>query len=63
MTKTVSVTIREDTVYEGEETFFAGLSLPPGETNVEIGDNDELNTTITDNDGMADCIAVQSYGV
>ena len=46
--KTVIVTIQGDNVFEGEESFTASLSLVPGSTGVEIGQQDSATISIMD---------------
>ena len=46
--KMVTVPIRQDNVFEGEEVFTAILSLSPGSNGVEIGRQSTATTAIVD---------------
>ena len=46
--KMVTVPIRQDNVFEGEEVFTAILSLAPGSNGVEIGRQSTATTAIVD---------------
>ena len=46
--KFVMVPITEDNVFEGEESFTVTLSLVPGSSGVEIGQQGTATTTIVD---------------
>ena len=49
--KEVEVSIQQDGVSEGVETFTAILSVLPGATGLQIGDQGEATATIIDSDG------------
>ena len=49
--KEVEVSIQQDGVSEGVETFTAILSVLPGATGLQIGDQGQATATIIDSDG------------
>lgn len=50
MEHNITITIVDNDALEGMESFFAQLSIPPGETGVTL-ENDQATIHIQDNDG------------
>lgn len=48
----VKVTIEQDGISEEDEFFTANLSVSPGESQVQIGEQSQATATITDDDGQ-----------
>lgn len=52
-TKFVTISIIEDDVYEGNETFAVTLSIPEDEEGVDLTQPTQARVQIVDNDGMS----------
>ena len=60
--ETITLTVTDDALIEGDETLTFSIQNVAGGTNATVGTNTAFDLTITDNDGIPDTIAFQSFG-